>query len=121
MPHNLDNRGFATRAIHAGQDPDPATGATIVLLPRFDAAAALELMQAEQVTFFAGVPTMYHALLNCEENARFEGTSRRDDGLKETPRTALARPQIVDSSRKLNGSPEQKDAPAAPAEQAGSL
>jgi cystathionine gamma-lyase len=24
------NRGFATRAIHAGQDPDPATGATIV-------------------------------------------------------------------------------------------
>jgi long-chain acyl-CoA synthetase len=42
-----------------------ATGATIVLLPRFEAAAALELMQAEQVTFFAGVPTMYHALLNC--------------------------------------------------------
>src|SRR5438034_10531815 len=24
------DRGFATRAIHAGQDPDPATGATIV-------------------------------------------------------------------------------------------
>ena len=42
-----------------------ATGATIVLLPRFEPAAALELMQAEQVTFFAGVPTMYHALLNC--------------------------------------------------------
>jgi cystathionine gamma-lyase len=30
MPDNLQNRGFATRAIHAGQDPDPATGATIV-------------------------------------------------------------------------------------------
>jgi long-chain acyl-CoA synthetase len=43
-----------------------ATGATLVLLPRFDAATALELMQAEQVTFFAGVPTMYHALLNCD-------------------------------------------------------
>ena len=42
-----------------------ATGATIVLRPRFEAAAALEVMQAEQVTFFAGVPTMYHALLNC--------------------------------------------------------
>jgi long-chain acyl-CoA synthetase len=42
-----------------------ATGATIVLLPRFEPAAALELMPAEQVTFFAGVPTMYHALLNC--------------------------------------------------------
>ncbi len=49
-----------------------ATGATIVLLPRFDAAPALELMQAEQVTFFAGVPTMYHALLNCEETGRFD-------------------------------------------------
>ncbi len=24
------DKGFATRAIHAGQDPDPATGATIV-------------------------------------------------------------------------------------------
>jgi cystathionine gamma-lyase len=30
MPHDLGNRGFATRAIHAGQEPDPATGATIV-------------------------------------------------------------------------------------------
>jgi cytoskeletal protein CcmA (bactofilin family) len=64
---------------------------------------------------------IFHRSLSIEENARFEGTSRRDDGLKETPRTALARPQIVDSSRKLNGSPEQKDAPAAPADQAGSL
>jgi len=30
MPHDLENRGFATRAIHVGQEPDPATGATIV-------------------------------------------------------------------------------------------
>jgi cystathionine gamma-lyase len=30
MPHDLEHRGFATRAIHAGQDPDPTTGATIV-------------------------------------------------------------------------------------------
>ena len=30
MPHDLQDRGFATRAIHVGQDPDPATGATIV-------------------------------------------------------------------------------------------
>ena len=49
-----------------------ATGATLVLLPRFDAAQALELMQAEQVTFFAGVPTMYHALLNCDDTGRFD-------------------------------------------------
>ena len=49
-----------------------AACATIVLLPRFDAATVLELMQSEQVTFFAGVPTMYHALLNCEETGRFD-------------------------------------------------
>ena len=49
-----------------------ATGATVVLMPRFDAGQALELMQAEQVTFFAGVPTMYHALLNCEPAGRFD-------------------------------------------------
>ena len=41
-----------------------AAGATVVLLSRFDAATALEIIQNERVTFFAGVPTMYHALLN---------------------------------------------------------
>ena len=38
-------------------------GATLVLLPRFEAKAALDLMQKEDVTFFAGVPTMYWGLL----------------------------------------------------------
>ena len=40
-----------------------ALAATLVLLPRFDAAQALALMQREEVTFFAGVPTMYWGLL----------------------------------------------------------
>ena len=39
------------------------SGATVVLLPRFTAEQALAAMAAERVTFFAGVPTMYHALL----------------------------------------------------------
>lgn len=38
-------------------------GGTIVLMPRFDGAAALDLMVQEKVTLFAGVPTMYMALL----------------------------------------------------------
>jgi long-chain acyl-CoA synthetase len=38
--------------------------ATLVLLPRFDAATALRIMDSEGVTFFAGVPTMYWAMLN---------------------------------------------------------
>lgn len=38
-------------------------GATVVLVPRFDPGPALELMRTENVTFFAGVPTMYWAML----------------------------------------------------------
>ncbi|WP_055481432.1 long-chain-fatty-acid--CoA ligase [Sphaerimonospora mesophila] len=37
--------------------------ATIVLMPRFEPVAALELMNRENVTSFAGVPTMYWAML----------------------------------------------------------
>ncbi|MEU6269753.1 long-chain-fatty-acid--CoA ligase [Saccharopolyspora shandongensis] len=40
-----------------------SVGATLVLLPRFEARAALELMAGEDVTVFAGVPTMYWGLL----------------------------------------------------------
>jgi long-chain acyl-CoA synthetase len=40
-----------------------AYGGTIVMLPRFEPAAALQLMLAEKVSFFAGVPTMYWGLL----------------------------------------------------------
>jgi long-chain acyl-CoA synthetase len=40
-----------------------AFGGTIVMMPRFEAQAALRLMLAHDVTFFAGVPTMYWGLL----------------------------------------------------------
>ena len=38
-------------------------GATLVLLPRFDGAGALDLIVKEQATVFMGVPTMYIGLL----------------------------------------------------------
>ena len=38
-------------------------GATLVLMPRFDGPAALDLMVKENVSVFAGVPTMYMGLL----------------------------------------------------------
>ncbi|WP_329407861.1 long-chain fatty acid--CoA ligase [Nocardia vinacea] len=41
-------------------------GATLVLVPRFDAATALGSMQRERVSFFAGVPTMYWGLLSAD-------------------------------------------------------
>jgi len=40
-----------------------AYGGTVVMLPRFEADAALKTMAKEKVTFFAGVPTMYWGLL----------------------------------------------------------
>ncbi|MGH9226448.1 MAG: long-chain-fatty-acid--CoA ligase [Acidimicrobiales bacterium] len=40
-----------------------SVGGTLVLLPRFTAAAAHDLMARHAVTFFGGVPTMYIALL----------------------------------------------------------
>ena len=44
-----------------------AAGGSIVMLPRFEPKAALEIRQARGVTLFAGVPTMYFALLNHPE------------------------------------------------------
>ncbi|MGI8645014.1 MAG: long-chain-fatty-acid--CoA ligase [Nocardioides sp.] len=41
-----------------------ALAATLVLLPRFDAQQAVALMQKEDITFFAGVPTMWWGLLH---------------------------------------------------------
>jgi len=47
-------------------------GGTIVLLPRFEPVAALELMQKYKVNCFAGVPTMYFALLNHPEAGKYK-------------------------------------------------
>src|SRR5690606_28346436 len=44
-------------------NPGFRRGAKVVRLPRFEPGEALELMRREEVTFFAGVPTMYWAML----------------------------------------------------------
>jgi len=41
-----------------------ALGASFTLLPRFDPQRAFEVMERDGVTLFAGVPTMYFALLH---------------------------------------------------------
>lgn len=43
-------------------------GGTLVLLPRFDADTALDLIRDHQVTIFAGVPTMYWKLIGSAAN-----------------------------------------------------
>ncbi|MEW7001077.1 AMP-binding protein [Serratia ureilytica] len=63
-----------------------ASAATLVLVERFDAAQAIALMQRHGITFFAGVPTMYWALLNAldehtdielAQHAAYGGVRRR--------------------------------------------
>ncbi|MCW2784287.1 MAG: acyl-CoA synthetase [Marmoricola sp.] len=49
----------ATVQMHAGF----AAAATLLLVPRFDAEQVIGLMLKEDVTFFAGVPTMWWGLL----------------------------------------------------------
>ncbi len=41
-----------------------ASGETLVLVPRFDAALVADLLERERVNLFCGVPTMFWALLN---------------------------------------------------------
>lgn len=49
-------------------------GCTVAMLPRFDAEAALRLMRDERVTIFAGVPTMFWAMLRALDSV--EGTGQ---------------------------------------------
>ena len=54
-----------------------AVGGTLVLLPRFSAAAAAELIERHRVTFLGGVPTMYLALLHDQGAGRGDLSSLR--------------------------------------------
>ncbi|MGZ3420178.1 MAG: long-chain-fatty-acid--CoA ligase [Polyangiales bacterium] len=47
-------------------------GGTMVLMPRFEPTGALELLSKHKVTVFAGVPTMYFALLHHPESAKYD-------------------------------------------------
>ncbi len=49
-------------------------GATLTLIPRFDARKALEVIARDAVTVFQGVPTMYSALLGVADEAAAEAT-----------------------------------------------
>ena len=56
-----------------------AYGGTVVMLPRFEARAALQLMVKEGVTYFAGVPTMYWGLLGALEEGDIDISTLRDN------------------------------------------
>ena len=49
-------------------------GASVVMLPRFDGAQALELLEKEKCTIFMGVPTMYVGLLEAAKTSEHRPT-----------------------------------------------
>jgi long-chain acyl-CoA synthetase len=49
-------------------------GASVVLLPRFDGAQALELLAKEKCTIFMGVPTMYVGLIEAAKTSEHRPT-----------------------------------------------
>jgi long-chain acyl-CoA synthetase len=54
-----------------------ARGATFTLLPRFAPQDAFEILQRDRVTVFAGVPTMYFALLNHPGGEKYDLSALR--------------------------------------------
>jgi long-chain acyl-CoA synthetase len=54
-----------------------AAGASLSLLPRFDAGQALDILAGHRATVFAGVPTMYGALLACPERVAYDVSGLR--------------------------------------------
>jgi long-chain acyl-CoA synthetase len=49
-----------------------AGGGMLSLIPRFDPAKALEIIERDRVTVFEGVPTMYNAMLHHPDAASFD-------------------------------------------------
>ena len=54
-----------------------SAGATLVLLPRFDSRRALEVIAAERVTVFEGVPAMYKSMLAAADRYQLDFSSLR--------------------------------------------
>jgi long-chain acyl-CoA synthetase len=68
---------FHVFGLTCGLNASVISGATLTLLPRFDAGAALEMIGREKVTIFEGVPTMYSALLHSPARATADVSSLR--------------------------------------------
>jgi len=52
-------------------------GGTLTLIPRFDPAKALEIIQRDRVTIFEGVPTMYGAMLHVPDREGYDTATLR--------------------------------------------
>ncbi|OUS96823.1 long-chain fatty acid--CoA ligase [Rhodococcus sp. NCIMB 12038] len=64
---------FHVFGLTCGLNTSVSAGATLTLIPRFDAHTAIEVIERDAVTVFEGVPTMYSALLG--EARRFPSSA----------------------------------------------
>jgi long-chain acyl-CoA synthetase len=55
---------FHAFGLTCGLNAAVLSGASVALLPRFDGAAALSIIERDQVTLFEGVPTMFSRMLH---------------------------------------------------------
>jgi len=58
---------FHVFGLTCGLNVSVASAATLTLIPRFDPAKVLDIIQRDRVTIFEGVPTMYAAMLHLPE------------------------------------------------------
>ncbi len=67
---------FSAFGMTCGPGPAISTGASLALLPRFDAGRALEMIAAERITIFEGLPSMYAAMLGAATHDRDSSSLR---------------------------------------------
>jgi long-chain acyl-CoA synthetase len=63
---------FHTFGQTCGMNATLGGGGTLTLIPRFDPAKALEIIQRDQVNVFQGVPTMYGAMLHLDNRDDYD-------------------------------------------------
>ena len=58
-----------------GMNATVSGGGTLTLIPRFEPAKALEIIQRDEVNIFQGVPTMYGAMLHLDGRGEYDTSS----------------------------------------------
>ncbi|MDT7615827.1 MAG: long-chain acyl-CoA synthetase [Pseudonocardiales bacterium] len=68
---------FHAFGLTCGLNAAVLSGASLALIPRFDAATVLSVIARDRATVFAGVPTMFSRMLDLPEADRFDLTTLR--------------------------------------------
>src|SRR3954447_7388069 len=68
---------FHVFGLTCGLNASVLAGACLTLIPRFDGAKALSVIQRDRVTIFEGVPTMFSAMLHAPDCGSYDVSSLR--------------------------------------------